>query len=472
MKGRSLLLKAGEIAKITGGEILSGSAERICKGVSTDSRDIDRGNLFVPIIGGNFDGHDFIGKAVEQGAAVVLVQRDKSERFKCSVTDVPIIIVGDTLKSLGDIASFWRKQFDVPIVAVTGSSGKTTTKEMIASVVSLSRNILKNHGNFNNLIGLPLTLLQLNDGHKAVILEMGTNRRGEIERLTHIADPDVGIITNTGPAHLEGLKSLDLVVKEKGDLFGNMKNNGVAVVNRDDSAISDLLERWKGKSLTFGMYGNAFVTAEDVTVEGREGINFTLAIEGKRKRINIDAMGRHNVSDALAAAACSWALGIEYNQICSGLEGFKQLPGRMRLHRLKKGISLIDDTYNANPASTREAIETLNEIKGDNDIFVVMADMLELGDSAAKMHEEIGSLMARRGVKRIFLSGNLVMSLANGAKKEGLMQDQIVLQATPEMVVDQLYSFVKRGDFILVKGSRGMKMEQYVNAIITAFGED
>ncbi len=470
MNSQAPSFTAGEIANITGGELLKGSPEVLCKGVSTDSRDIAAGNLFVPIVGENFDGHDFIERAIQGGAAGVLIQRGKWEKLKDLAIDVPFICVGDTVKSLGDIASFWRKHFDVPVVAVTGSSGKTTTKEMLASVISLSRNTLKSYGNFNNLIGLPLTFLQLNDSHEAVIVEMGTNRKGEIERLTHIADPDIGVITNVGPAHLEGLKSLEVVAREKGDLFYTMKRDGVAVVNRDDAAICHVQKQWMGKIVTFGMGGNALVRAEGVKTKGEDKTSFVLVIERKRRRIDIAALGKHNVSNALAAAACSWALGIKYDQICCGLEEFRQLPGRMSRQLLKNGVSLIDDTYNANPASMRAAIETMNEIKGENEIIVVMGDMLELGNGAAEMHEEMGRLMAERNIGRIFLKGDLVRFVAEGAEKGELAKDRIVFPATPDMVVDYISSSARRGDSILVKGSRGMRMEEYVQAIIKAFG--
>jgi UDP-N-acetylmuramoyl-tripeptide--D-alanyl-D-alanine ligase len=461
-----------EIENITRGELLYGTPKECCRGVSTDSRNIREGNLFIPIVGETYDGHDFIGQAVQKGAAGVLLQRGKMTTLKHAVVDVPVIMVDDTVTSLGDIASFWRKRFDAPVVAVTGSSGKTTTKEMLASILSLSRNILKSYGSFNNFIGLPLTLLQLHAGHEAVILEMGTNRRGEIKRLTQIADPDIGVITNVGPAHLEGLQSLGTVAREKGDLFSHMKRDGVVIVNRDDDAICALYKQWTGKSITFGMSVNAFVRGENIRVKKEGATNFVLAVGNKRRRITIEAPGMHNVYNALAAAACCQILDIGHDQICRGLEQFRQIPGRMTVHRLKNGGSLVDDTYNANPASTREAIETVHGMKGDNPVIVIMGDMLELGDCSSDMHEEVGRLLAARHVGMIFLKGTLVRSVAEGARKGGIPADRIVFPATPETVIDQLSPLLRRGHMILVKGSRGMKMEEYVQAIVRVFGED
>jgi len=472
MKDGAPSLAAGDIARATGGELLSGAPETCCEGVSIDSRDMDRGNLFVAVRGDNFDGHDFVGQAVRGGAAGVMIERGQRARIEDVAGDVPVIAVDDTVQALGDMAAFWRKKFNVPVVAVTGSSGKTTTKEMVSSILSFSRNVLKNKGNFNNLIGLPLTLLRMHDRHEVVVVEMGTNRRGEIERLTEIAAPDIGIVTNVGPAHLEGLQSVDLVAREKGDLFRIMRSDGVAVINRDDPAVCAMQERWTGKSVTYGMTGDSLVRAEDITVEAAGGTGFRLALAGKNERVRIALPGRHNVCNALAAAACSWALDIEYDQICRGLEAFRQLPGRMSLRPLKNGVVLIDDSYNANPVSTREAIETVHAMKGDHAAMIVMGDMLELGDGAAAWHEEMGRLMARRGVDRIFLTGDLVRSVQKGAEAEGMPGDRITYPVTPGGVVDRLTGSVRRGDSILVKGSRGMRMETYVQAITDAFGED
>jgi len=472
MKDRAPSLAAGDIARATGGELLSGAPEACCGGVSIDSRDMDRGNLFVAIRGENFDGHDFVGTAVQGGAAGVVIEKRAFQETEGIAGDIPVIAVDDTVQALGDMAAFWRKKFDVPVVAVTGSSGKTTTKEMAASILSLSRNILKNRGNFNNLIGLPLTLLQIHDRHEVIIVEMGTNRRGEIERLTEIAAPDIGIVTNVGPAHLEGLQSVDLVAREKGDLFRCMKQGGTAIINSDDPAVCAMQGRWQGKSVTYGMAGDSLVRAGDITIEAAGGTGFGLVLAGKNERVRIALPGRHNVSNALAAAACSWALGIAYDQICRGLEAFRQLPGRMSLRPLKNGVVLIDDSYNANPASTREAIETVHAMKGDRAAVVVMGDMLELGADAAAWHEEMGRLMARRGVDRIFLTGDLVRSVLKGAEAEGMPRDRIIYPITPGGVVDRLTGSVRQGDSILVKGSRGMRMEAYVQAIVDAFGED
>ena len=273
---------------------------------------------------------------------------------------------------------------------------------MIASIAGLSMNILKSPGNFNNLIGLPLTLLEMNSDHEVAVLEMGTNRKGEIARLTEIARPDVGVITNIGPAHLEGLKSLDGIREEKGDLFFNMEAGAVAIINCDDEAVRMVAKQRKGKSITFGMEKDSFVRAENIIKRGEKGVSFTLVMGKFKREIDMSTFGEHNIYNALAAAACSLALGIDHDVICEGLTSFRQIDGRMDLHRLKSGVYLIDDTYNANPASVKEALRSLRDLKGTNESMVILGDMLELGDQSEEIHEDVGRYLADTGVTRFF----------------------------------------------------------------------
>jgi len=269
-----------DVVKATGGSLARRGRSVLFDGVSTDTRTITAGSLFVPLAGAHFDGHDYIGQAVGAGAAGVLVQRGREGLLEKSAGEAAIISVDDTLKALGDLARYWRARFQIPVVAITGSSGKTTTKEMAAAIIGREKQLLKNEGNFNNLVGLPMTLFQLNESHEVAVLEMGTNRRGEIARLTEIAGPTVGVITNVGPAHLEGLKSLETIREEKGDLFRVMDNRGTAVINLDDEALAPWAEKWKGKKITFGIQADADVTASHITHEGEKGTIFKLLMEG------------------------------------------------------------------------------------------------------------------------------------------------------------------------------------------------
>jgi len=465
-------LSGNDIVNATGGTVITGRRDKTFHGISTDSRHISMGNLFIPIKGEKFDGHDFIADAVRDGAAGFLTH-DVSEKTLCQTyKNITIIRVPDTLTALGDIAHFWRNKCNASIIAITGSSGKTTTKEMVAVIVGLKKKVIKSQGNFNNLIGLPLTIFRIDNRHEAAILELGTNRRGEIGRLTDIAAPDIGLITNIGPAHMEGLQSLDIVREEKCDLFRHMGKTGVAIINLDDEKLLITDEEWEGNKVTFGFMKDADVSADNIINRGIEGVRFTIKIGQFKKDIAMSTVGNHNISNALAAAASSWALGIDFPTICQGLTAFQPISGRMEIHCMGNGAFIIDDTYNANPASFREALKTVKDLKGNHSSTVIMADMLELGDKAVEMHEGIGSLMADTGVETICLRGRLSQATAAGALKRKMSQDQIIFFEKPDEILPFIASHVKKGDFILVKGSRRMKMEEIVRIIINMFNPD
>lgn len=466
------IFQGQEILTATGGIPVQGNLAGHLRGISTDSREITPGSLFIPLKGERYDGHDFLAAAVRGGPAGLLVQKDSETKRLSLDKDITIILVEDTLRALGDIAHYWRKKFTASVVAITGSSGKTTTKEMIAGIAELTKNVIKAQGNFNNLVGVPITLLRLSGQHDVMILEMGTNRPGEIERLTRIAEPDIGLITNIGPAHLEGLKSLDGVREEKCDLFRNMAASGIAIMNMDDNSIQTSAHVWRGKRITFGLSGDADVAAENIRKEGGRGGSFTLRTGGIRQEIHLSVTGEHNIYNALAAAASSWALGIEPPIICQGLTAFTPLSGRMEICQLKNGAFIINDTYNANPASVREALKTLNDLRGNHRSTVILGDMLELGDRAYEMHEGIGSLMADTGVGTIFLRGRFSRATAAGALKRKMQGNRIFFFETPEEIISHLKPTLQEGDWILVKGSRMTKMEEIVQIMVTEFGAD
>ena len=463
------ILSAGEILKATGGAPLRGGRGWSCRGVSTDTRTLAAGNLFIALAGENFDGHGCLTKAAERGAAGLLIRADAAEKLAATPEEVPAIGVLDTLRALGDIASDWRRRFSVPLVAITGSSGKTTTKEMVATIAARARNILKTEGNLNNRIGLPLTLLKLREEHELVIVEMGTNSPGEIATLAAIAGPDVGLITNIGPAHLEGLGSLETIREEKGSLFEVMAGRGTAILNHDDPAIGLLAGRWRGKGITFGLGPGAEVTGQRIEPAGPEGVRFNLVIDGIGAPVFLAAAGEHNVINALAAAAASWALGFDRHEIAAGLAAFHPVPGRTEIRRLGNGAFLMIDTYNANPASVREALKTLQGLRGSGGAIAVLGDMLELGERSEALHKEIGTLLADASIHDLFLKGSLTKALAAGAIRRGFPAERITFFEAPEEVVSSLRSRLKKGDWILIKGSRKMKMEAVAEKIIAAF---
>jgi UDP-N-acetylmuramoyl-tripeptide--D-alanyl-D-alanine ligase len=459
-----------DVLKATGGTLVRPGRSVPFDGVSTDSRTIAAGSLFVPLAGLRFDGHEYIGQAAGSGAAGVLIQKGREGLLKKLASGVAAISVTDTLAALGDLARFWRSRFTIPVVAITGSSGKTTTKEMAAAIAGREKHLLKNEGNLNNLVGLPLTLFQMNETHEVAILEMGTNRRGEIARLTEIAGPTVGVITNVGPAHLEGLKSLETIREEKGDLFRVMDGRGTAVINLDDEALAPWAGKWKGKKITFAIQADADVTASRIAHEGEKGTIFSLVMEGVSREILLPVLGFHNVSNALAAAAASRAAGLAFDTICQGLMAFKPVGGRMEVWRLKNGGYLVDDTYNANPASMAVALKTLQGLKGECKSTVILGDMLELGIEAEKYHEEIGRIVADTGVSKAYLRGDFTKALAKGAMKRGMKGDQVIIDLNTEETAAQFKACMKTGDWVLVKGSRKMKMEEIVQAILGAIG--
>jgi UDP-N-acetylmuramoyl-tripeptide--D-alanyl-D-alanine ligase len=469
MTDEETTLTAGEILKATGGGLLRGHADWACRGLSTDTRPLRAGNLFIALAGERFDGHDCLAEALQKGAAGLLIRTDRRQALASVAEGTPVIGVTDTLWALGEIARDWRLRFPVPLVAITGSSGKTTTKEMLAAIVSPSRKLLATEGNLNNLIGLPRTLLGLRQGHEVIIVEMGTSTPGEIPRLAAIARPDIGLITNIGPAHLEGLGSLESVREEKGGLFAAMAGRGTAILNRDDEQIGILARRWRGDAITFGLETSADVAAGRIETAGLGESRFNLIIAGVGVPVRLQAPGRHNVRNALAAAAAAMALGFDRHAIAEGLSRFSPVPGRMEIRPLPNGSFLILDTYNANPASVRAALETLQGLRGAAKAVAVLGDMLELGPDAEKLHAEIGEALVESGVSRVFLKGTLSRSTADGALRKGFGKERIVFFEEPGDVIATLLAHLGKGDWVLVKGSRKMKMEAVAEAIISAF---
>ncbi|OPY09176.1 MAG: UDP-N-acetylmuramoyl-tripeptide--D-alanyl-D-alanine ligase [Syntrophaceae bacterium PtaB.Bin095] len=467
----TIVISLPEALRATRGRLAGcGHANAVFRGVSTDSRRIAKGNLFVCLRGENFDGHRFADAAVTAGAAGLVIQGDAEAGLSGLSQMVPVIRVRDTLRALGDIARFWRRKLGVPVIAITGSTGKTTTKEMTAAILEQTGKVLKTEGNFNNQVGLPLTLLRLNRRHDVAVVELGTNQPGEIGRLTRIAGPDIGVITNIGPAHLEKLKSLDRIRREKSDLFRKMSGRGTAVMNADDASLRFLSGCWQGKRVTFGLRQGADVTAVNIRKKQPLGMAFTLKIGASRGAVELWAAGEHNLCNALAAAAAAASFGADLGTICRGLAAFKPPAGRFEIHALRNGAYLIDDAYNANPLSVREALKTLQGLKGRRRSAVVLGDMLELGGQAGKLHTGIGRLMAGSDVERVFLKGDHCRATAKGAIAGGLAADRISFYERSGEVVEGLQAFLKKGDWVLVKGSRRMKMEEVVRDVIETFG--
>lgn len=444
------------IAQLTAGRLAPAGARATVSGISSDSRTVREGELFVPLRGANFDGHDFLSQAVRQGAVACL-----SEEMVAGLP-VPVIMVEDTLRALGDLAAGFRQEFSLPVIGITGSSGKTTTKEMLAAILGQVNPGLKTEGNFNNLIGLPQTIFRLDASHHWLVLEMGMSARGEIARLAQIAVPDVGIITNVGEAHLETLHGLDGVARAKGELYVSLRPGATAVINADDERVVHLPVANGVRRLLYGLGPQAQVRGEAVEVGG-DRVGFLLCLPEQRFPVRLQLAGRHNVHNALAAAAAASALGVPGAIIARGLEAFRTLAGRMEAVQLD-GITLLADTYNANPLSVKAALLALDEMGGTGARVAVLGDMLELGSQAAALHREVGEVVALRADLLIAL-GSLAGAIAEGARQAGMPDAQIRIVPSHEEAVAVLQQLLRPGDRVLVKGSRGMRMERICAAL-------
>jgi murE/murF fusion protein len=460
-----------EILEAIGGKLFCGSPDRFFTGVSIDSRKISAENLFIAIQGDVHDGHSFIGGVIEKGITGFVVDQKKTNMLPVSeIQDAGMvcITVDDPRRALGDLAAFHRKRTRVSIVAVTGSNGKTSTRKMTSAVVSRRFCTLSTQGNLNNDIGLPLTLLNLRREHQWAVVELGMNRPGEIERLAEICLPDVGLITNIGPAHLEGLGSVDAVLKAKGELLTKIKPDGTAVLNADDPRLLTLADTASINVLLFGLSKNAKIRAESPR-QHREGLIFNLVLPDETVSVRLQSPAMFMVSNALAAAAVGYLLGLSADEIKDGLETFEPVPGRMNIHKTHKEIHIIDDTYNANPGSMQAAIDTLAALKGENRGFLIIGDMLELGEHAAPMHRMIGSVAAGSNIAGLYVTGNYADDVAAGAL-EGRLDSKNVFKGTREEILKAITKKLDAGDWVLVKGSRGMAMETVVEGLLTWAG--
>lgn len=460
-----------DILEATKGRLVTGPHGRSFAGIGIDSRQIKPEELFVAIEGEIHDGHRFVSDVVSAGVKGVLVEEGKSRELMESLVDRPdvaVIAVPDTTIALGALGTFHRRRIGVPVVALTGSNGKTTTRAMTEQVLSTGFSVMATIGNLNNSIGLPLTLLRLTAGHEVAVVELGMNHPGEIDYLGGVADPDIGIITNIAPAHLEGLGSIDGVRDAKGELLARIQEDGVALLNADDPKIRELVPNSPVRTLLFGESPAATIRAENI-VESSKGVSFRLITPDGDADVNLRANGYFMVSNALAAAAVGHRMGLKLDQIRDGLERFEPVKGRMEI-KSAGDIHIIDDTYNANPASMAVALRTLEKLKGNARGIAVLGDMLELGEASAALHRELGERIARTDVSQLFVAGAFAAEVAQGAFSGGMPAERV---ATGE--VDALSHLVERtaeaGDWVLVKGSRGMRMERVVQYLLkTATG--
>ncbi len=464
-----LTISLKELLKVTGGKLWHGAKanQTGARGVSIDSRTMKKGNLFVAIPGERFDGHQFVSKATNKGASIVIISKEKMNQVKKEeLKEIPMVLVDDTKKALGDIAFWHRNKFGIPTVAVTGTNGKTTTKDMIAEVLSSKFSVLKSIKSYNNLIGVPLTIFELNSDTRVLVLELGMSNLGEIEILTKIAKPNLGVITNIGPAHLESMQSLKKIAQAKFELLDNMPSPHTSVLNADDESLAKRIQDGKEKTISFAIKNQADFKASELST-GDEGY-VSFKVNGKLD-INLKLLGEHNVYNALAAFAVGTLLGVDKLKIKESLERYAPSELRMELNQIGN-IRVINDSYNANPVSMANALKTLRQMKSAGRKIAVLGDMLELGKKTFEYHFELGKSVAESEIDLLLTVGEHSPAIGQGAQKSGMSAKRICAFDNNEKVSAYLLENLKAGDLALIKGSRRMKLEEVVLSLKSLHG--
>lgn len=449
-----------EVLQATGATRTRPGSRTTFEGVCTDSRQLIPGCLFVALKGDRFDAHDFLTQAAEGGAAAVMVNSGKANDF--SSETVAVYEVSDTVRALGRLARFHRDRFNIPLGAVTGSNGKTTTKEMVASILSTRGPVLKTQGNLNNEIGMPLTLLGLDATHVAAVVEMGMNHSGEIARLTEIARPDAGLITVVQAAHLAGLGSIEGIAKAKAELFYGLPYSSTAVVNVDEPLIVSHSSQVSAKTMTFGTSAHAQVRLLSSGEQGRSGLLLKVGYEGQSYSVSLQLLGQHNALNATGAFALGLSLGYSPDECVRGLQATRAYARRLQLLEAPDHVTVVDDCYNANPASMRAALQTVKQLAAKGRAVAVLGDMLELGAEEEGEHTQMG-IAAASGVALLALFGPLMKhAYAEAVKRLG---EKVRHFDEVGALLDWLQPALRPDDVVLVKGSRGMKLERVVEGI-------
>jgi UDP-N-acetylmuramoyl-tripeptide--D-alanyl-D-alanine ligase len=450
-----------DVVRATGGALVAGDLTLPVSGVSIDTRGLAVGEVFFAIRGHERDGHAYLGEAAARGAACLVVHALPDD----APPSVPLVLVDDTTRALGLLAAFHRGRFTGPLVAVTGSNGKTTTKELIAGALATRHSVLRSVASFNNQWGLPLTLLGIRAEHDAVVVEMGTNQPGEIATLAAIARPTIGVVTTVAAVHTEFLGSIEGVREEKAALVRAIPAPGTVVLNADDPRVLGMAREATARVVTYGTTARADVRAVGPVVdrEADEGLAFTIEASGRREPVALALAGRHNVGNALAAAAAGLAAGLDLADVARGLAAVRPVKGRCVWRRAGR-VRILDDTYNANPVATRAALETVAAQRGGGRLVVVLGDMLELGDVAEEAHREIGRAVAAIAPSEFVGVGRHMAQAVAAARAAGLAATAHF--TTFEDTVAYLLKRVTAGDVVLVKGSRGMRLERVVDMLL------
>lgn len=440
------------------GVLLSGDQAAVVSGISTDTREIKKGEMFIALKGENFDGHNFIQAAALKGAACLVI--DDETKIPEGLNPA-VVKVEDCLTALGDFAGYWRHQHSAEVVSITGSMGKTTTKEMTACILEMGGETLKNEGNFNNLIGLPFTLLRLNPGHKRAVLEMGMNHFNEIRKLTQISDPDIGLITNIGPVHLEGVNDIQGVARAKAEMIEEIRSESPVILLGDDEILMKETSRFNRDFFTFGLSPENDVSADRIEIQKSRGMTYRLQYRNESIPVELQVTGMHNLINSLAAASVAICMKEKFENIAKGLIRFKGVKGRLITEVLPDDILLLDDTYNSNLSSLKAALDVAKDAAGDERrIIVGLGEMLELGDETIRAHIQAGKMVAETGAGFLFVIGAHAQYMLKGAIEAGFPSERAIESKSRHDMIDQMNDIMEKGDLILLKGSRMMGLEK------------
>ena len=448
----SFRLSLGDCVAALGANLISSAAsssDLIVSGVSIDTRTLKPGELYVAIQGERFNGHDFINAAIEAGASAVLVHQDVE-------TSVPQLKVDDTLTALGALARHWARRFGIPTIAITGSNGKTTVKEITAAILRQLGPVLATRGNLNNEVGVPLTLLEMREEHEYAVIEMGANHAGEIARLVAIAEPDVAIVNNVGTAHLEGFGSVAGIAQAKSEIYAGLKPDGYAVINADD-AYAEFMRSAAGHC-----HQRSLGLADDADIQGVPGAGFNFRTMGQMHSPRFSLNGDHNGMNALAAIAAVQCLDVQSENIVRGLESVRSVPGRLEKKPGFNGATLIDDSYNANPDSAQQAVNVLARYDGTR--YLVLGDMAELGKDEESLHARVGAYARSRGLDGLWTAGTLSMHAQNAFQGMKPLAGSHCTDQTS--LINELKPMLEAGVTVLVKGSRSARMERVVKGLM------
>jgi UDP-N-acetylmuramoyl-tripeptide--D-alanyl-D-alanine ligase len=447
--------RLSDVAAAIGGRLMGPDSD--VSSVAIDSREVEPGALFVAIRGERSDGHAFVEEAAARGASGAIVERPSS--------DMPALVVDDSARALLDLAADERASLAATVVGITGSTGKTTTKDLTAAVLSGRFAVRASPASFNNEVGVPLTILGADERTEALVCEMGSRGIGHIAMLCAVARPNIGIVTNVGVAHLELFGSRENVVQAKGELVEALPDDGVAILNADDAAVRSYSARTRARAVTFGFAPDADVRAIEVSLDNEARASFFLAIDGERERVELSVAGEHMVTNALAAAACGAALGVTPAETASALKGARVSAWRMETFVTNDGVRVINDAYNANPHSMEAALQTARVLARDSRLIVVLGHMAELGPISEEEHVRVGELVARLEVDRLLTVGAEARDMQRAAVREGLAMRDVAHLDNADEALDDLRAHVRPGDVVLIKASRVAGLERIAEAL-------